>query len=134
MKITALFCAIAALGLGRSRRMPIEQDLQITFGGFMKGGGENEKIEGTRRSIEAGNVLDCDIYNGLPRWRVTEIVIRVSWAPYSAGDVRDFRQHVSITPLTTAALNLRLATQLPGTRWGWLVLSAKSIPSGTTSN
>jgi hypothetical protein len=120
----------AVVTSGCSPRKPIERDLQITLGGFVKGGNEQEKIEGTCTPVETGNVLNCDIYNGLAGWRITELVIRITWAPYSAEDVRDFRQRVTITPLTTVPVNLLLGMQLPGMRWGWIVVGAKGVPPG----
>ena len=99
----------------------------ITFGGFLKGEDERQKIEGTCRPADFGNALTCDVYNGLPKWRVTELVIRITWAPYSNSDVRDFRERVSIAPLTTVAVSFRLGTQLPVTRWSWLVVAAKGV-------
>src|ERR1700692_2311943 len=93
----------AVVAWGCSPRKRIERDLQITFGGFVKGGNEEEKIEGTCRSVETGNVLNCDIYNGLTGWRITELVIRITWAPYSAEDVRDFRRRGCVWAAATGA-------------------------------
>jgi hypothetical protein len=133
MRLSALGCAIAAFtALGCSPKKPIEQDLQITVGGFMKRGDEHEKLKGTCRLVELGSILNCDIYSGLTKWHVTELVIRVTWYPYSEEDVRDFRQQVSISPLTTAPVSLRLGKQLTDMRW--VVVGAKGVPEGIASN
>jgi len=119
-------------------KAPIEQDLRITFGGFLQGGDERQKIDGVCNADDTRSVFNCDIYNGLPNWLVTELVIRITWAPYSHGDVRDYRERVSIPPLTTASLNFRLGMQLPDStsfrgqisrHWDWLVVGAKAIPA-----
>ena len=114
-----------------------EQNLRITFGGFLDGGDENQKIEGTCSIDDTRSALTCDIYNGLPRWQITALIIRVTWAPYSQGDVRDFQERVMIRPLTTGTVRFKLGKQLPTDEvlrgrhvqhWGWLVVGAKARP------
>ena len=150
MKRTVLFSVIAAgFAVGCSGvatlppKAPIEQELKITFGGFLQGGNEQQKIDGVCSTDGTRSVLKCDIYNGLPSWRVTELVIRVTWEPYSDEDVRDFRERVSIPPLTTGTMNFRLGAQLPDntslrgqlqTHWSWLVVGAKAVPAQSASN
>jgi hypothetical protein len=92
---------------------PSEQDLRITFGGFLEGGNENQKIEGTCSTDDTRSVLTCDIYNGLPKWQITALIIRVTWAPYSQADARDFQERVTIRPLTAGAVRFKLGKQLP---------------------
>jgi hypothetical protein len=116
---------------------PSEQDLRITFGGFLDGGDENQKIEGTCSTDDAHNAMTCDIYNGLPKWQITALIIRVTWAPYSQADVRDFSERVTIQPLTTGTVRFKLGKQLPADEvfvgrlvhhWSWLVVGAKARP------
>lgn len=116
---------------------PPEQDLRITFGGFLDGGDENQKIEGKCSTDEARSDLTCDIYNGLPKWQITALVIRITWAPYSQADVRDFSERVTIQPLTTCTFRFKLGKQLPAdgvffgrrmSHWEWLVVGAKARP------
>jgi hypothetical protein len=114
-----------------------EQNLAITLGGFIQGGNEHQTIDGVCRLDRAHISMTCDIYNGLPQWKITELAIRITWYPYSNDDVRDFRQRVSIPPLTTGTLSFPLGLQLPEdtsiqgrvlTHWSWLVASAKGVP------
>jgi hypothetical protein len=109
----------------------------------MQGGDEHQKIDGVCGTDETRNVLNCDIHNGLQDWRVTELVIRVTWAPYSEDDVRDFRQRISIAPLTTETIHVRLGAQLPtdtyllgkaDSHWSWLVVNAKGVPAQSAQN
>jgi hypothetical protein len=116
---------------------PPEQNLRITFGGFLDGGDENQKIEGTCSIDDTRSALTCDIYNGLPKWQITSLIIRVTWAPYSQDDVRDFQERVTIRPLTTGTVRFKLGKQLPSDEvlrglhvhhWAWLVVGAKARP------
>lgn len=118
---------------------PPEQDLRIAFGGFLDGGNESQKLEGTCSLDGTRSVLNCDIYNGLPKWQITALVIRVSWAPYSQADMRDFSVRATIQPLTTATVRFKLGKQLPADRilfpghpgvrhWAWLVVGARARP------
>src|SRR5712664_1117059 len=43
-----------------------EQELPLTFGGFLKGGPEDERLDGVCGPDPSRNVVECDIYNGLP--------------------------------------------------------------------
>jgi hypothetical protein len=141
---TLVFIFCSCRSASRPTKAPIEQDLRITVGGFLEGGDEQQKLDGVCGTDDTRNVFNCDIYNGLPNWGITELVIRVVWAPYSAGNVRDFREQVSIPPLTTASLRFRLGTQLPEDtmlfhgrtqqHWEWLVVGAKGIPARSASN
>jgi len=150
VKHATLVSAIAAVVVfGCSREAPIpppspiEQDIKITVGGFLQGGNEQQKIDGVCDTDDTRNVLNCDIYNGLPNWRVTELVIKLAWAPYSDENVRDFRARVSILPLTTSSMHVLLGTQLPAdTRvlgkilkhYHWLIVGAKAVPAQSASN
>jgi hypothetical protein len=114
-------------------KAPVEQELKITYGGFLQGGNEQQKIGGACSLDGTHSVLNCDIYNGLPDWQLTELLISIGWSPYSHEDVRDFRQRVSISPLTTVSVNFRLGIQLPK-EWSWLIVGAKAIPAQSTSH
>ena len=130
-----IFAAMIMLTAGAVR--PPEQDLRITYGGFLDGGDESQKIEGTCSTDDTRSVLTCDIYNGLPKWQVTALIIRVTWAPYSQADVRDFSERVSIQPLTTGTVRFKLGKQLPAdtvfpgrrlSHWNWLIVGARALP------
>jgi len=116
---------------------PNERDLKITIGGFLQGGNQEQKIDGVCGTDDTRHVLNCDIYNGLPNWRIAELVIKLAWAPYSDDNVRDYRERVSIPPLTTASTHVLLGTQLPADtiilgkilkHYHWLIIGAKAVP------
>ncbi len=107
-----------------------EQDLRITFGGFLENHPEGGKLNGVCGTDDTRNVLNCDIYNGLLDWTVTEIILAVIWSPYGDDDKRYYRVHVSIEPLTTERTTVSLGLQLPpddmvGHHWHWLIASAR---------
>ena len=116
---------------------PSEQDRRITYGGFLDQGDDNQKIEGTCSTDDTRSVLTCDIYNGLPKWQVTALIIRVTWAPYSQADARDYSERDTIQPLTTGTVRFKLGKQLPAdevfsgrrlSHWSWLIVGAKARP------
>jgi len=118
-----------------------DQDLRITFGGFREGHPDEGKLEGVCSPDRTRSILDCDIYNGLEGWAVTEITLVVTWAPPSEDNKRLYMERVSIQPQTTERLTIRLGMQLPEdtpglkfhggrlgpaqSHWGWLITSAK---------
>jgi hypothetical protein len=117
-----------------------EQDLVITVGGFLKDGPESEKLEGVCGTDHTRNVLNCDIYNGLPNWNVTEVTLEVAWLPYQDENKRFFRNRVSIPPMTTSRVSIKLGMLLPPddvikpraalppttfTHWSWIITGAK---------
>lgn len=120
---------------------PKEQELTLTLGGFIAGGPTDQKVEGICGLDPAHTTLQCDIYNGLRDWRITEVTVQVVWSPYEAAQVRLFRQRVAIAPLTTAKVNIHLGVQLPPDsqyssrtgrlpavrHWSWLVSGARAI-------
>lgn len=132
---------VLTAGCRESEQLPLDQlperDLRITYGGFLDGGDENQKIGGTCSTDDTRSVLICDIYNGLPKWQITALIIRVTWAPYSQTDVRDFSERDTIQPLTTGTLRFKLGKQLPAdgvsygrrlSHWNWLIVGAKARP------
>lgn len=111
-----------------------EQDLRITVGGFPQDRPEGGKLAGVCGTDSTRNVLNCDIYNGLLDWTVTEIILAITWSPYGDDDKRYYRVRVSIEPLKTERVSVRLGLQLPpddmvaaGTmkHWAWLIKSAR---------
>ncbi len=113
-----------------------DQDLRITLGGFVQDHPEGGKLGGGCGPDDTRNVLVCDIYNGLLGWTVTEVLLGVEWSPHGDDDKRFYRVSVSIEPLTTERVSVRLGLQLPpdrqlapGTRpirsWHWLIMNAR---------
>ena len=121
-----------------------DQELQITAGGFIENHPERGALQGVCVVDQNGNVLNCDIYNGLLDWTVTEITLGVTWFPYNEGDKRYYREAVSIEPMKTRHVSIRLGLQLPQDEkikrrwkspttighWSWLITSAKGLPKG----
>jgi hypothetical protein len=114
-----------------------EQDLRITFGGFVENHPEGGQLGGVCGTDTTRNVLNCDIYNGLLEWTVTEITLAVTWSPYRDDDKRYYRVRLSIESLKTERVSVRLGLQLPpddvvGTRtmkhWAWLIAGARGTP------
>jgi hypothetical protein len=146
-RILLLSTFIAVFDLGCSREAstpppsPHAQDLKITTGGFIQGGDEQQKIDGVCDTDDSRKVLHCDIYNGLSHWQVTELKIKLAWSPYSDDNVRDYREGVSIAPMTTASIQILLGTQLPPDsringkilkHYHWLIDGAKAVPAHST--
>jgi hypothetical protein len=117
-----------------------EQELQITFGGFIQNGPEDQLLDGQCVSDAARNVLGCDIHNGFVNWNITEVTFQV----ILTGDVQHhphyYRERMSIAPLKTEHVDIRLAMQLPPddqlkirgkpfgkplSHWDWLIVGAK---------
>jgi hypothetical protein len=143
MKPLAFVSVVAVFLSGCSRtapaqpeKAPAEQYLNLTLGGFIKGGNEKQTVDGVCSTDNTRNVLNCDIYNGLPDWKITELGFAVTWKPYSDEDARVFRQRVSIAPLTTASVTFRLGTQLPSIQrdWGWQIVGARGVPAQSEPN
>ncbi len=119
--------------------VPPDRDLPITYGGFIENHPERGELNGVCGTDDTRNVLNCDIYNGLLDWTVTEITFVVTWAPYNDDDKRYYRETVSIPPLKTGQVSIRLGMQLPidsvmkyraqpPTRlkhWSWLIAGAR---------
>ena len=126
-----------------SPRVEPEQDLKITYGGFIQNGPEDQLLDGVCGTDVTRNVVNCDVHNGLMGWNVTEVTFQV--IPTS----RDIEQHyyrerVSIAPLQTEHVTLKLGMQLPAdtyikfrsrpggqtmSHWSWLTVQAKATPS-----
>ena len=121
---------------------PKEQELPITVGGFIENHPERGTLNGVCGTDVTRNVLNCDIYNGLLDWTVTEITLGVTWAPDNDNDKRYYREGVSIESLKTSQVSIRLGLQLPLddvvrrpnrspitlTHWSWLITGAKGMP------
>lgn len=116
-----------------------EQDLAITYGGFIKDGPENELLDGQCAESVARDVLRCDIHNGLMKWKVTEITFQVIRHGDKDGEQHYYRERISIVPLQTETVTIKLGMQLPAdtriairgrpvqtlNHWSWLVVGAK---------
>jgi len=115
--------------------------LPLTLGGFLKDGPEYERLGGVCAPDDARTLLNCDIYNGLPGWTITEVTLFVSWLPYA--DVRHYQVPILIKPQTAEHVTVRLGLQLPPDdfsklphgrvtrhqRWSWQVEGAKGYPA-----
>ncbi len=135
-----LFIVLSLVGLpfaALAKEKYVDQDLHITFGGFVEKHPEGGKLGGVCGPDIKRDVLTCDIYNGLLDWTVTEIILAVTWSPYSDDDKRYYRVRVSIKPLKTEHVSVRLGMQLPpdtaiGTNtsrhWSWLIANARGYP------
>ena len=113
-----------------------DQDLRITLGGHIEDRPESGKLAGVCGTDNTRNVMNCDIYNGLLDWRVT--VFAVVWSPYGDDNRRYYRVHVSIEPLKTEHMSVRLGLQLPPDdvvedrmirHWSWLIAKARGHPT-----
>lgn len=121
---------------------PKAQDLAITLGGFIENHPEGGTLGGTCVPEQMRSVLKCDVYNGLQNWTLTEITLVVTWLPYNQDDKRYHRETVSIEPLQTEQVSIRLGLQLPADdvirlrkgppiiskHWGWTYAGAKGLP------
>lgn len=155
MQMRCLFALLAAsLALGflacvertpsrdKGPKVGPEQDLNITFGGFMQNGLQDQLLDGHCASDTTRNVLKCDIHNGLMGWRITEVTFQV----IRAGDNQQhfYREQVSIAPLQPEHVDIRLAMDLPPdsqfkvhgqpygkpqSHWSWLIVRALGKPA-----
>lgn len=88
-------------------------------------------------------IMNCDVYNGLEGWAVSEVTVAVTCSPYKEDDKRYYAETVSIEPLRTEQIVIRLGILLPSdTRmklargrfgplehhWGWQIVEAKGHP------
>ncbi len=126
-----------------ARESKVEQEIRLTFGGWVDGKAQDEKLDGVCVPESTRSILECDIYNGLPNWTITEVIVRVAWSPYIDENVRSFKVITNIKPMTTEHAKIRLGLQLPRdtyqgrlTRdpnlqwqkhWGWLIVGAKGF-------
>jgi len=121
---------------------PRPQELPLTFGGFIENHPDRGTLGGTCTPDVTRGVLNCDVYNGLLDWTLTEITVAVTWSTYGQDDKRYYRETVSIEPLQTRQVSIRLGLQLPPddsirlrnrapdvtNHWGWLITGAKGLP------
>lgn len=116
-----------------------EEDLPITFGGFIQNGPEDQKVDGQCKPNFARDLLSCDIHNGLIPWNITELTFQIIRDTDPENEHHYYRERVSIGPLQTETVVIKLGMQLPAdtqTRlrgrkpvitdhWHWLVVGAK---------
>jgi hypothetical protein len=119
-----------------------EQDLPITYGGFLQDGPENEVLDGVCAPGDDRSVLVCDVHNGFVQWTLTEITFKVV-NNFAREDEPQhlYRERLVLASLQSAHIVLRLGMMLPpdtylrdrhGTpvsdrmsHWGWLIIGAK---------
>jgi hypothetical protein len=118
-----------------------EQDLKLTFGGFRQNGPQDQLVDGVCGTDVTRNNVDCDVHNGLMDWNVTEVTFQI----IRNGDEQQhyYRQQVSIPPLQTQHVSIRLGMQLPAddyvkfrgkpggqtvSHWSWLIVQGRGKP------
>jgi hypothetical protein len=115
-----------------------EQDLTITFGGFLQNGPHDELLDGQCRPTATRDVLECDMHNGLMKWNITETTFQVTRTRDRDDERHYYRQRISIAPLQTETVSFKLGMQLPPdtqlfgkplSHWGWLIVGAKGQPA-----
>jgi hypothetical protein len=116
-----------------------EQDLTITFGGFIQNGPQDQLLDGQCSRNVTRDVLQCDIHNGLMNWNITEITFQVMRPSDPQNENHYYREPVSIASLQTETITIKLGMQLPAdtyfkkrngevdtfTHWSWLIVGAK---------
>jgi len=116
--------------------VPVEQTLHLTGLNSLAGGSEAQRLDGTCSMDTARESVTCDIHNGFPDWKITEIMFFVRTEPAEAGNI--YRQRVSIAPFETATVTLRLGMQVDGPtwnrqwktwvrHWNWTIAEVKGI-------
>jgi hypothetical protein len=123
-----------------SPQAPKDEDLGLTLGGFREGRPDEGELNGICTGDSTRTVLNCDVYNGLKGWTVSEFTLMITWYPYKDDDKRSYAEHVSIEPMETNRASIKLGLQLPSdtqlivrgrpfgkpqTHWGWSIVSAK---------
>lgn len=120
----------------------VEQDLPITFGGFIQNGPQDQLLDGQCGTNIARDALQCDIHNGLMTWNITEITFQVIRVGDPENEHHYYRERVSIGSLQTETVNIKLGMQLPAdtlltlrggkstttSHWSWLIVGAKGQP------
>lgn len=126
----------SSAAIPKSRR---EEDLTITFGGFLQNGPEDQRLDGRCTPNPARDILQCDVHNGLEKWHVTEVTFQVVRPGDKDDDRHYYRERVSIEPLETETASFKLGMQLPADtyiparggskqsvgHWDWLIVGAK---------
>lgn len=106
-----------------------EQELTITYGGFIQNGPQDQLLDGQCRTNLTRDRLQCDIHNGFMRWNITEITFQVIRGRDPENEHHYFRERASIASLQTATITMKLGMQLPAdTYWSWLIVGAKGQP------
>ena len=120
-----------------------EEVLPMTLGGFLQNGPKEEQLRGVCEADETRNLLNCDMYNGLRGWTISELTIAVVWTTHENENTRDYKVPIAIAPLTTEHVTVRLGLQLPADeilkfpsgrvsaskRWHWQPVGAKGYPA-----
>jgi hypothetical protein len=96
-------------------------------------------VDGQCQANPARDVLECDMHNGLMKRNITEITFQVIRTGDRENERHYYRQSISIAPLQTETVTIKLGMQLPAdtrvsikggaartlTHWQWLVVGAK---------
>jgi hypothetical protein len=113
-----------------------EQDLKITYGGFRQDGPQDQLLDGVCGTDVTRNNVDCDVHNGLVGWKVTEVTFQI--VRHGDDQQHYYRELISIAPLQTEHVTIRLGLQLPAdtyikgrtlSHWSWLIVQAKGTPA-----
>jgi hypothetical protein len=138
------FSAASCDQLEQTKSAVNDSDLRLTLGGYREGHPEEGELNGVCTPNVARTSMDCDIYNGLAGWSISEVTIVVTWSPYGEDDKRYYSERVSIEPQKTQRIAILLGLQLPidtqirnrngvpigrpSQHWGWNLVAAKGHP------
>ena len=143
--VAVIFFVLSASSCDQLQDPKVKQeddpDLRITLGGFREGHPDEGTLDGVCTPDTTRTVMDCDIYNGIAGWAVSEVTLVATWSPYNQDDKRYYSEHVSIEPQKTERLGIKLGLQLPldtqfrnkrdlpigppMKHWGWSLVGAK---------
>jgi hypothetical protein len=146
--VIVLLAALALSGCGNHEAVAKREDLQtdqvlpLTLDGFLKGSSDVEQVAGICTPDSTRTSLNCDLYNGLAEWTITELTLRVTWSPFENNDARSYRITTAIKPITTERVTVRLGLKLPdddvsvvagklraNSHWAWQNVGAKGKPA-----
>lgn len=106
-------CVESTLSRDTKQKPEPEQDLTITFGGFIQNGPQDELLDGQCRPNATRDVLQCDMHNGLIKWNITEITFQVTRTGDRDDERHYYRERISIAPLQTETVTIKLGMELP---------------------
>jgi len=89
-------------------------------------GDRTQKVEGVCGLSPDGVVVRCDMHNGLRQWRVTAITFSIATTEDAPGKAKAnmYKQDVTIDPLQTQTVIIRLGMRLPKNHWAWHMAGA----------
>lgn len=116
----------------------VDQDLLLTMGGFMRDNADAGTLTGECRAGSNRQTLECEIYNGIQGWTVTQVSLQVEWAPALGGSTRLYRVPAEIKPFTSQKCTATVESPLPADtgmpsaespaanrRWSWSIVGAR---------